>query len=596
MSRIPKELIDEIRNKSDIVETIANYINVDKKGNNYVALCPFHDDKNPSMSINQEKQIYKCFSCNAGGNVFTFIQDYEKISFPEAVIKQGKAVNLDMHSFEQTAPQPINQRKERLLMLLSEVQNFTSYQLKTSDGTAALDILHQRGYSDEVLDYFKVGVALSANAISDFLRAKGYTDEEMIAADVLRFGDNKLQDVFYNRIMFPIANQHGEVIAFSARTLNPNNQVKYINTGESELYVKSHHLYNLDKVKAKYRHADRIIIAEGVTDVFAFHMAGFDEVVATLGVNLSSEQIQLLKRHTSDVILAFDGDKAGYDATFNIGSKIIEAGLNLKVWYNDSGLDPDDLFRKEGSQALEKGLDASLEWYEFLLSYGRGLYGTESFDNKKRLVNFFLPYLQSVDLLSQTYYLGKLADATQFDVEVLKSQLKTAQESYQEPNYPEWVKPYPHTHDTTNYKEQQYSLTQNISRAELELLNQMLFSKEANFIYSKELGYLPSPIANEAALLIQNHYRTHNTLELADLISDSISEDMRRFFLEIVDRLVVKKYDELIVKENIALIKEKMSEFDSKNTMKKIRKTQDLSKKIELLDELLKKKNTRSKL
>lgn len=602
MSQIPKELIDEIRSKSDIVETISSYIPLNKKGKNYMALCPFHDDSNPSMSVNQEKQIFKCFVCGAGGNVFTFIQDYEKVHFVEAVIKQAKTVNIDMAQYETTSIKPVNKRKETLVSLMNEVRNFTSYQLKTKEGAVAQDVLHKRGYSDEILAHFGVGVALSNNQIYEFLSAKGYQEEEMLAVDIIRIGSNKIQDVFYNRLMFPISNQYGEVVAFSARTLDPNSTVKYINTGETELYTKSHHLYNLDKVKEKFRHADRIIITEGVTDVFAFKMAGFDETVSTLGVSLSNEQLTLLKRNTKSVVLAFDGDKAGYDATYEIGKKISEAKIPIKIWYNDSGLDPDDLYKKEGAKALSDGLEDALGWYDFLLVYATGLYGNDSFDNKKRMINFFLPLLASEDDLTISFYITKLAQMTQFDEETLKTQLESHKQTVSTHNYPTYVEyeeptyfPDEAYNETYNYEETapKIALTQSISRAELEILNQMLLSKEASFIYRRELGYMPSPLAQEASLLIQNFYRTHDILNIADLLSDDISEQMQSFLLEIQDRLVTDKYEKAIMYENIEFLKDRVNLNDSQLTVTKIKQAQNLDEKTKLLDELFKKKSTR---
>lgn len=590
MSRIPKDLIDQIRMKSDIVDTISSYIPLNKKGKNYMALCPFHDDNNPSMSVNQEKQIYKCFVCGAGGNVFTFIQDYEKVNFVDAVIKQAHTVHIDLSQYETNSIKPVDERKKTLVSLMNEVRNFTAYQLKTSDGTEALNVLHKRGYSDEIIKHFGVGVAFSGNQISEFLKAKGYQEEEMLSVDIVRIGQNSIQDVFYNRLMFPISNQYGDVVAFSARTLDPNSTVKYINTAETELYTKSHHIYNLDKVKEKFKHADRIIVTEGVTDVFAFKMAGYDEAVSMLGVSCSNEQIQLLKSNTKSVMLAFDGDKAGYDATFEIGKKITNANIPLKIWYNDSGLDPDDLLKQKGKDALKQGVDNALGWHDFLLVYASGLYGTDSFENKKRMVTFFLPFLTQEDSLTQSYYLEKLSEMTQFDIATLQNQIPKSHEvSYlEEPIYHE-----PYYEEIPYDIIDQRSYTQAISRAELEILNQMILSKEASRIYSSELGFMPSPLAQETSLLIQNVYRTQDSLNIADLLSEPLSSDVQHFLLELQDRLMYQTFEKEIMDENINYLKKRVQMSDAQQTLKRIRNASNLDEKTDLLEALLKKKSTR---
>lgn len=576
MTRIPKELIDEIRLKSDIVETVASYIPLQRKGKNFVGLCPFHEDNNPSLSVNPERQIFKCFVCGTGGNVFSFIEQYEKIHFVEAVIKQAKNLNIDMSQFETNAITPVNQRKETLYSLMEEVMKFTSYQLKSQAGQAAYSMLKERGYDEETLNKFEVGVALSNNQIFNYLSAKGYAEEEMLSVDIIRIGEAQIQDVFYNRIMFPIHDQYNHVIAFSARTMDPNSNVKYINTSETELYTKSQHIYNLNRVKNKFRHADRLIITEGVTDVFAFSMAGFDEAVALLGVAISKTQIDLIRRNAKSVVLAFDGDKAGFDASFAIGQKLVQAQIPLKVWYNDLGLDPDELYKKHGERALEQGLEAALNWLDFLLIYGIGLYGTQSFEDKKRLVTFYLPFLNQEDQLTQDYFLNKLSDKTGFDVASLKSQLTTkTRETMARPQFLEHRK----------------MEVPSVSRSELEILNQMILSKEASNIFASELGFLPSTLAQNTALLIQNIYRTSDHLSLADLLSEELTQDMKEFILALDEHLIINTYKSDIVYENIHYIKERLAKQNRRQILQKLENTEDIEEKTKILQELLKNRN-----
>lgn len=584
MGNIPKELIDDIRAKSDIVETVSSYIPLNKKGKNFVGLCPFHEDSNPSMSVNPERQIFKCFVCGEGGNVFTFIEKYEKSNFVSAVIKQARNLNIDMSRYETTSIKPVNKHKEKLFALMKDVQNFTSYQLKSKDGAAALEVLRQRGYPDEIIEKFGIGVALSGNQILKFLKAKGYTEEEMLSADIIRIGAQDLQDVFYQRIMFPINDQYGNTIAFSARALDQNSKVKYINTGESELYTKGNNIYNLDRVKKEFRNAETMIITEGVTDVFAFSMAGYDNAVSLLGVACSETQLQLIKRNTKSVLLAFDADKAGYDATFALGLKLSRMHIPLKIWYNDSSLDPDDLYKQKGKEAISKGIEEALGWFDFLLTYGIGLYGIDAFDDKRRLISFYLPHLENQDTLTQDFYLGQLSKVSGFDVLTLKAQLRNTNAPIE--NYETQTAPV-----VENYNDALY--TQNIPRAELEILNQMILSKEATQIFSKSLGFLPNELAQETALLIQNVYRTQDHLDLADVLSNELSDKMRKFILELEDRLTFYAYEKEIVEENIEAIKQKMYSNNSSSMLNKLKLAQGKEEQSKLLDAILKRKNIR---
>ncbi len=576
MRRIPENLIDEVRNKSDIVETISQYLPLTKKGKNYWGLCPFHDDSNPSMSVSTDRQIFKCFVCGAGGNVFSFIERFDNISFADAVIKQATNINVDMGAYANYTPMPVNQRKKRLESLMAEVLNFTSYQLHSKDGMMGQRFLNERGYPEAIIKKYEVGLSLTDNKIYNFLKAKGYEDDEMLSVDIIRLGDHGVQDVFYNRLMFPIHDQFDHVIAFSARTLDPNSTVKYINTSETELYTKGEHIYNLNRVKKENKTVDSLILCEGVTDVFAFDMAGITNVGALLGVALTDAQIKLIQKTTRHVVLAFDGDRAGTEATFNIGKKLVSHNINVSVWYNDSERDPDDLYREKGEKAIKEGLDHALGWIDFLLIYGMGQYGLDSFDNRKRVVQFVLPHLAQEDDLTQDYYLDKIAKKTGFSEGTLKSQLN----GFDVPKEKEFVIPM-----RTNYQ-----VTRNVSRAELEILKQMMLSKEAAVIYRDELGFLPHDLAFEFSLILIDVYRTKNVIEIADLLSLDLSDAMTRFVLEIEERLSVDTYQKEVVYENIGSIKARLEKANAKATHSEILNTPELDKQIDLLRDMIQKK------
>lgn len=576
MRRIPENVIDDIRAKSDIVETVSSYLPLTKRGKNYWGLCPFHDDNNPSMSVSPDRQIYKCFVCGAGGNVFTFIEHYDKINFIEAVAKQANNIHFDISDYSIMPTRTLDPKIERLQSLMEEVKNFTSYQLSSKEGEEALVVLKKRGYTQEILNNFEVGVAFSNNQIHKFLSAKGFTDDEMLSADIIRIGENQLQDVFYNRLMFPIKNQYGKVVAFSGRTLDPDGKVKYINTRETDIYTKGEHIYNLDKVKSGHRTVDSLVITEGVTDVFAFTMAGFDATVSLLGVACTDQQLRLIKSTSQSVILAFDGDKAGREATLSIGQKLVNAHVSVSIWYNDTDLDPDELLRQHGAKKVLDGIENAISWLDFIISYGVGQYGLESFDNKLRIVNFVFPYLEHEDLLTQDFYLQRLGEITGFDKETLKSQVRKTNPSQSEIII------------TTPKFENHF--TQDVSRAELEILRQMLLSKEAANIYRDELGFLPNDLAHEFTLVLLDLYRTKERIEIADILSLELEDNLRGFIIEFEDRLSIQTYQKEIIIENIQKIKKKIDLENIAMNSKEISKSTTLDDQLSLLENMIKKK------
>ncbi|AMC93363.1 hypothetical protein AOC36_05040 [Erysipelothrix larvae] len=572
MRRIPENVIDDIRQKSDIVDTVSQYLTLTRKGKNYLGVCPFHDDHDPSMSVSPDRQIYKCFVCGAGGNVFRFIQSIENISFTDAVIKQAENVHIDLSEYKSSQTQTIDPKKQRAYELMSTVQSFTQYTLNSEEGKLALNTLHERGYSDDLIKHFGIGVALTNNKIHTFLRAKGYQDDEMLANDIIRINDT-IQDVFYNRIMFPISDQYGRVIAFTARTLDPNSTVKYINTSETENYIKGNHIYNFNNAKETARKEGRIIICEGVTDVMAFYTAGHQNAVAMLGIACTDSQVNLLRSVTKNVMLAFDGDKAGYEATFSIGTKLVSSGFKVSVWYNDTGKDPDEVVKTLGNKRLNEGIENALGWYDFLFTYTIGLYGLTSFEDKKRVALTMIDHLSDADSLERNYYLKRVSEKTGFDNAIIQQMIS------------EQTKSHPQTQPKIDYEfiEPRYS----VSKPERELLKQMLLSKQAAHEYRDKLGFLPDPMAHELALIILDIYRTRDKIEVADLYSLDLSAEMGSFISNIAEDKGVEVYKQSVVIETIERIQAMMTDKNNRRIRQDIpQKT--FNEQLELLDLVMK--------
>lgn len=568
MAKIPESLINEIRNKADIVEVISRYVTLTRRGKNYWGLSPFRDDRNPSLSVSPDKQIYMDFATHEGGNVFNFIQRIENLSYPEAIIRVAGFVRVDMSFYDSMNDYKVSDEKKRYYSLMQELSQYAEYQLYTQAGKQALDILEKRAYSHDLLKEFNVGVILDNNQIARYLQAKGFETKDALTLDVLRLQGEEIRDVFYNRILFPIHDSHGNVIAFSARALAKDNPVKYINTSETPLYNKGSVVYNYHSAKDEARKEDLMILCEGVTDVMAFRKASYKNAVSLLGVFCTDEQMRILKQVSSNFLLAFDGDSAGQEATYNVGKKLINAHCKVAVWYNKTGMDPDELVRQKGIDTLKEGIKQRLSWYDFLLDYAISLYGLASFEHRKKVAEFYLKHFDMADALEKDHYIKLLSERTGFNEATLLKEAGVQKTTVVPPK--------------AKQKRQSAFIL-----PEKRLLCQMLSSKEAAYIYRDHLGYLISDAATELALLILDAYRQEDTLRLADLFSLAMSDNCRLLLNELIELNEWVQYSVEDVNENIALIKEQLVEMGVATMRHQIENKQSLEDQTALLEKTL---------
>ena len=307
--RLDSQDIDNIRKKADIVDIIGRYIPVEKKGNAYKAVCPFHDDHDPSLSIKPSMQIFKCFVCGKAGNVFGFVEEYEHISFTQAVKKVAQMVDYAL-DIKEDNDVSYNSPYNDLYKLLNEMVKYTHYSLNTSVAINAKKYLNEvRKLDDKLIDMFEIGYDAS-NDVYKFLKAKNYSEEDMLKVNIIGQNDYGYFDIFSNRITFPIHDSYGNPIGFSARSLI-DGQSKYINTSTTDIYIKGNFVYNMHRAKAYAKKENKIILVEGVMDVIAYAKVGIYNVVASLGTSLTEKQLALIKQCSMNVILAYDPDMAG---------------------------------------------------------------------------------------------------------------------------------------------------------------------------------------------------------------------------------------------------------------------------------------------
>ena len=353
----PDDLVEEIRAKNDIVDVISGYVRIQKKGSNYMGLCPFHNEKSPSFSVSGSKQIYHCFGCGAGGNVFTFLMNYENFTFQEAIKELAARANVDLPEMEYSAEHKKEADKKAILLEINkEAAKYFYYQLRQESGKIGYRYLAGRELSDETIKKFGLGFAnKTSNDLTLYLRQKGYTDEQIIQAGLAtadeRYG---VHDKFWNRVMFPIMDINHRAIGFGGRVMGDGNP-KYLNSPETPVFDKSRNLYGLNLARTARK--NNIILCEGYMDVISLHQAGFGQAVASLGTAFTAGQANLLRRYTENVLLAYDSDGAGTSAALRAIGILREVGLTGKIIDLKPYKDPDEFVKNLGPEAFQERID-----------------------------------------------------------------------------------------------------------------------------------------------------------------------------------------------------------------------------------------------
>lgn len=381
------ELVEEVRQRNDIVDIISGYVNLKKKGGNYFGLCPFHNEKSASFSVSPGKQMYYCFGCGAGGNVFTFIMNYENYTFAEAIKLLADRAGIALPEIEDSkeAREKENRRKT-LLQINKEAATYFYYQLRAPQGRVGLDYLKGRQLSDETMNRFGLGYSnKTSNDLCQYLRHKGYPDELIRESGVAVFNEKYgMSDKFWNRVMFPIQDVNHRVIGFGGRVMGEG-EPKYLNSPETPVFDKSRNLYGLNF--ARTARQDNIILCEGYMDVIAMHQAGFTQAVASLGTAFTSGQANLLRRYTENVILSYDSDGAGVKAALRAIGILKEAGLTGKVLNLEPYKDPDEFMKNLGREEFVKRLSQAENTFFFELRMMQKQYDLSDPEAKTKFYN-----------------------------------------------------------------------------------------------------------------------------------------------------------------------------------------------------------------
>lgn len=380
----PEELVEEIRERNDIVEVIVTYVKLQKKGSSYFGLCPFHNEKSPSFSVSPDKQMYYCFGCGAGGNVFTFIMEYENYSFPEALKYLADRVGIKLPEREYSEEE---KRQQDLRMQVLEINkmaaNYFYYQLRTESGAQAMQYLKSRQLDDETIKRFALGYSSKYSSnLYQYFKSKKISDELLKESGLFNVDEkNGMYDKFWNRVIFPILDVNNRVIGFGGRVMG-DGKPKYLNSPETIVFDKSRNLYGLNIARAARK--KYLLVCEGYMDVISMHQAGFTNAVASLGTALTSGHASLLKRYTQEVLLLYDSDEAGIRAALRGIPILREAGVNSRVVDLKPYKDPDEFIKNMGAEAFEERLNQASDSFMFRVSIAESEFPMEEPQGQNR--------------------------------------------------------------------------------------------------------------------------------------------------------------------------------------------------------------------
>ena len=404
--RYSDDLIEEVRMKNDILDVVSQYVKLTRRGSSYFGLCPFHNEKTPSFSVTPSKQMYYCFGCGAGGNVFNFVMEYENYSFGEALSHLAERAGVELPKIEYSAEARSRaKRREELLELNKLAAKYYYCQLKSEAGRPGYEYLRGRGLTDETIRQFGLGFSDKyGDSLRKFLKTKGYEDELLRDSGLFVADERRgMYDKFWNRVIFPIMDVNHRVIGFGGRVMG-DGKPKYLNSPETQIFDKSRNLYGLQVARTSRK--PYLILCEGYMDVISMHQAGFTNAVASLGTALTSGHASLLKRYTQEVLLLYDSDEAGVRAALRAIPILREAGLGSRVVNLRPHKDPDEFIKAEGAQAFEERLQKAQDSFMFRVQMAAGSYPMEEPQGQNRFFDECAGMLLSLsDELERNLYI-----------------------------------------------------------------------------------------------------------------------------------------------------------------------------------------------
>ena len=566
MSYISNEVMNEIRNKTDIVDVISKYVNLTKKGKNYFGVCPFHDDHSPSMSVSPDKQIYTCFSCGASGNVFTFVADFEKISFLQAVRLLGEKVGINVGS-----DVSYSEKKDEYFDVYSLANKFYQNSLFTNLGKNAIEYLEKRNIDKDTIKKFGIGLSIQKVSITDYLVSKKYSIDKLVQYGITN--DNG-HDIFINRIMFPIYDLSGNPVAFSGRIYNTRDTAKYVNTKETDKFKKGKILYNYHIAKEQLKKNDTVIIMEGQMDVIRASTIGVNNCIATMGTALTKDHKNIIRNMTNNVVLCFDGDAAGEKATVSAIELLEDSGVNIKIVRLPDNMDPDEYILKNGKDSFLAQINSGINLIDYKMEL---LKKNKNFGNIKDISSYINSALKELinekDDIVVELNLKKISDNFNIDYETIRDKYKKLVKNKKE--VIKVVKP------KKSYNK--YVMAEN------SLIYYMLKNEKVLNMVENSVGYFPDKNIRDLSNEIIYYFHKYGIINVADFISYiSDREEILRTLRDIIAMGIKEDFQIEEIEDYIFVINEYHKEVRVNNLNKKLKEEKDPLKQAEISMEIMK--------
>ncbi len=582
MAYLPQETINEIKQNINIVDLIGNYVELQKKGNNYTASCPFHEDNHPSFSVSKDKQIFKCFSCGRGGNIFSFLQEIEGIGFQEAVAKAAELSgypmdNIHIHSNSN------NERYSHLYTIHELATKFYHhYLINTKAGQSALDYMLKREFTPDILAEFQVGLAPdNSELLLKILRDHHYSDDQILESGIFSQDDHgNLYDRFKNRIIFPLDNIHGKIVAFSGRIFSQTqSHAKYLNSPETPIFNKSKCLYNYSRAKQKSRQQKKVLICEGYMDVLSLYQGGISNVVATMGTSLTNDHLNSLSKLVSDLIFVFDGDEAGQKATmrsFDLLKSFSKLeGYSLQI---PNKMDPDDWIKEKGIDSFNYLLDHSISAFDFEKRYLAKEYNLKDDHQLAEYIDKMLLIISKISSpIEKQLRLKEIAKEFEISEDILQQQMMKLNHKQDALNQ----------HSKKKIKQpnnEQHKLNPPLSK-QSEIVSPSAYQSEKtlffNLIYYEEAWHyiekLSQPIilfhdfSQKLFFILQEYYYDKgNSLPLDGVVNVINDSQMSQLMTSIVWDYEKVNYSDRIMEDCLSTIKKSFIESEILNLRKKM--------------------------
>ena len=560
MPMISESKINEIRESADIVDIIKNYIPLELKGKNYFGVCPFHQDHSPSMSVSKEKQMYKCFSCGAAGNVFTFVSNYENIPFIEAVVKVAGILGISVGDYTTTKPK---EKYEREYNAMDLALKFYQNTLRTKDGGTAREYLLKRGLNEEMQKVFDIGLSTTSDKLYPFLKQKGMDEKFLFDLGLIIQEEGSIKDTFKDRILFPIHDAKGHAVGFTGRVYKGDYKPKYLNSKENYIFKKGNILFNYHRARDAIRTKKEVVIVEGNMDAIRMYVSGIKNTIALMGVSLTKEQIDLIRNLHATVILMLDNDEAGRTATLTNGEALESAGITCKVVRLSGEKDPDEYILKNGVQQMIMNIAHAESYLEFKI---KALKDNKDLTDATVLSSYIKSVLQSIsdeDAITKEVTINKLVEDYNLDKDLLNNELKKMA-----------------TNNNVNVKVvARGSLKKKINKEEISarsIIYYMMNDYKYIKMYQTNLGYFKSANYRGMANEILYYMTKNKTMNFADFMSYVAVSPLKEEFETVIRDTKIEDFSDSTFLDYILNIKESRIKGSIKECKKIIKDSSDI--------------------